>query len=383
MKINFDKTQPFMPAPTQGPGRKFIYNVLRGPLPPEESSRLCNRCGACAQACPVYKIQKREPASPRGRHQLLRFLLGRQFAAGTKKADILRPAQSCIMCGQCTAACSVLAPTAAHMAWLKYALGFCGGGFWRGLWSKIVYKFNKPAYTPPQGAQITAFYMPAAGGSAHYAASLRIIGKEHRGAEIMDEGLLLGRATLMQGAAAAAKILDKIKARYEALLCPQPPPIITDDIANYRALKLSTEIDEKYQNIAAAARFITDYMPPVKPPARTGAGRRIAVQDNNLLFCGDEIARRARELFICPRADFLLELNQSPGSAGLLAYGAQHADLQQLKRAFAAACAARRLETLIVFSSAEEKFFNMLFKSYYPYAKAVHITAAAEYFYEK
>jgi hypothetical protein len=267
------------------------------------------------------------------------------------------------------------------MAHLKDALGFCGGGFLRGLWAKIVYKFNRPAYAPPRDAQITAFYMPAAGGSAHYAASLRFIGKKHRGIAIMGEGLLLGRAALTGGASAEVKILDKIKARYEALPCPQPPPIITDDIANYRALKLSTEIDGKYGDIAAAAHFITDYIAPPKPGGR--AGRRIAVQDNNLLFCGDEIARRARELFICPRGDFLVELNQSPGSAGLLVYGAPHGDARRLKRAFAAACAAQRLERLIVFSAAEEKFFNMLFKYYYPHAKAVHITAAAEYFYEK
>ena len=381
--MNFNKMQPFIPSPARGPRRKVIYGALRGPLPPRDSAKICNRCGACAQACPVYKIQKREAASPRGRNQLLRFFLDRKFNASVNKTDILRPAQSCIMCGQCTAACAALAPTAAHMAHLKDALAGGGGGFWRGLWEKAAYKFKKPDYTPPQDAQITAFYLPAAGGAAHYAASLRFIGKEHRGIIIMDDGLMLGRAALTLGAAAAAKILDKIKARYEALLSPQPLPLITDDIDNYRALKLATEIDEKYLDIAASARFITDYMEPLKLPSLRGAGRRIAVQDNNILFCGDTIARQAGELFICQRADILVELNQSPASAGLLAYGAPHADAGRLKRDFAAACARRRIDTLIVFSSAEEKFFNMLFKYYYPYAKAVHIANAPEYFHEK
>ncbi|MDR0734568.1 MAG: (Fe-S)-binding protein [Elusimicrobiota bacterium] len=381
MKTNFNKNQPFMPA--RGPLRKYIYNVLRGLLRPEESAKVCNRCGACAQACPVYKIQNREAAAPRGRNQLMRFFLDRKFGADTRKTDMLRPAQNCIMCGQCSAACAALVPTAAHMAWLKDVLGFGGGGFWRGFRAKIIYKFKKPNYTPAQDAQITAFYLPAAGGAAHYAASLRFIGKEHRGVAIIDEGLLLGRFALTHGAAATAKILDKIKARYEALLSPQPMPVITDDIENYRALKLAAEIDEKYQNISSAARFITDYMEPVKPRARAGSGRRIAVQNNNILFCGDKIVTRARELFICPRADFLIELNQSPASVGLLAYGTAHENAGQLKRAFAAGCAELRIDTLIVLSCAEEKFFNMLLKSYYPYTKAVHIANAPEHFYEK
>jgi hypothetical protein len=269
------------------------------------------------------------------------------------------------------------------MAWLKDSLGFGCGGFWRGFCAKAVYKFKKPTYKMPDDAHITAFYLPAAGGESHYAASLGFIGKEHRGIAIMEDGLLLGRAALIQGAAATAKILDKIKARYEALLSPQPLPIITDDIENYRALKLATEIDEKYQNISAAARFITDYMEPVKLRARADAGRRIAVQNNNILFCGDTIARRARELFICPRADFLIELNQSPASVGLLACGAAHKNAALLKQAFAAVCAKLRINTLITFSSSEEKFFNMLLKSYYPYTQAVHIANAPEYFYEK
>ncbi|MDR0645760.1 MAG: (Fe-S)-binding protein, partial [Elusimicrobiota bacterium] len=54
---------------------KCFFNPLKGFLSIYDSARLCSRCGACAQACPSYKVLKGEVFSPRGRNQLLRFIL--------------------------------------------------------------------------------------------------------------------------------------------------------------------------------------------------------------------------------------------------------------------------------------------------------------------
>jgi len=62
----------------------------------------CNRCGFCLPTCPVYLVEKKEPASPRGRNALTRAVIeGRlKLSADTRQAIF-----DCLGCGACNAVC--------------------------------------------------------------------------------------------------------------------------------------------------------------------------------------------------------------------------------------------------------------------------------------
>ena len=359
----------------EGHQQNSFLHPLWGMQDIEASAKICNRCGACAQACQSYRVLKGEPFSPRGRNQLLRFILQRNFRNDIPQKDILNPAVTCIMCGQCTAACAAFVPTAKHMAAVKRNRGLTCGGFWRGLYLKIFARYpaffyfftglrrQKPTY-------VNAFYLP----SIQAPQSIALISKKYEHIQIIKSGLYLTETALTQNLPPLIKTLDNIKAEYEAVLSPEPLPIIADDIESFRLLKLSAEIDEKYQNLAQNAVFIADIIKPqtINKPSK------ILIQNNNIFFCDDGAAQKALKLFVCPDGKFLVEFTLGAQSAGLLPYcnikgGAQIAEN------IAARLAAQKADLLIVLSSADKKFFNNLLKKYYPYTKVLHIT---EYFYE-
>lgn len=62
----------------------------------------CNRCGFCLPTCPVYLVEKKESASPRGRNALTRAVIeGRlNLSADTRQAIF-----DCLGCGACNAVC--------------------------------------------------------------------------------------------------------------------------------------------------------------------------------------------------------------------------------------------------------------------------------------
>ncbi|MCF8061571.1 MAG: (Fe-S)-binding protein [Deltaproteobacteria bacterium] len=62
----------------------------------------CNRCGFCLPSCPVYAVEQRESASPRGRNAITRAVI--EGRVGWSR-DIERSIFSCLGCGACTAAC--------------------------------------------------------------------------------------------------------------------------------------------------------------------------------------------------------------------------------------------------------------------------------------
>ena len=62
----------------------------------------CNRCGFCLPNCPIYRVQRVESASPRGRNAITRAVIeGRLTWSPEIKTSIF----SCLGCGACTAAC--------------------------------------------------------------------------------------------------------------------------------------------------------------------------------------------------------------------------------------------------------------------------------------
>ncbi|MBN2123715.1 MAG: (Fe-S)-binding protein [Deltaproteobacteria bacterium] len=67
----------------------------------EEVAR-CNRCGFCLPNCPVYMMEKKESASPRGRNAITRAVIEGRLAWSR---DIETSIFTCLGCGACTAAC--------------------------------------------------------------------------------------------------------------------------------------------------------------------------------------------------------------------------------------------------------------------------------------
>ena len=65
----------------------------------------CNHCGLCLQNCPAYRKYKEEIASPRARVQLAKFLAQKKIDFNTEEQALLKAAQSCQNCFNCTVLC--------------------------------------------------------------------------------------------------------------------------------------------------------------------------------------------------------------------------------------------------------------------------------------
>jgi ferredoxin len=387
MKQNNEK--PFLLFKTRGTValRAGFLNPTRGMQSLQESANICNRCGACNQKCPSYRVLNNEIHSPRGRNQLLRLFTDRRISACVNKKDILAPVLSCIMCGACTAACGAAAPAAKHMGEIKNALGMKTSGFLRETLLNffagkpgVHFVFKNLKYKIKDDTAVKVVYLPDAHGLKYAKNTLALLRKELGGVYTLKSSLLLGAAALTQNTRALKKILGNIKAEYEKILSSEPLPIVTDNIEDYRALKTSPEYGTGFEPLAAAARFITDYLKPFAAGEKL-KNKRIIIQNNNVLFCGDEINQKTAALFVCRKDHFLVELEEGAHALGLLAYekakGAPH-----IKKNLAALLAKKRADIIITCSAREENMLNGLLKQYYPGTKALHIAACGELFYD-
>ena len=354
-------------------GRECFLNPALGQQSLAQSARTCNGCGACSRACPVYNIDKAEVNSPRGRNQLLHYLLARRVQNSISKKDLLRPAEGCIMCSQCTAACAARVPTAKHMLHLKTALGAKPGLFLElaARMPRLFFAIKTLRVKKPQSDKTQIFYMPNADGAKHMQASIALISKKHPDIKIIKSGLYLSRAALTAGAP-VTKILDNILAEYGAAHAAHTPAIVVDNIEDFRLLKQSVEFGEKYRPLAQAAQFITEHLKPIKIKPRGHKNLSVLLQDNNSFSCDDKIPQLAKNLFVCPRGKFLLKLELGAQSAG-------RAPTPTLAKRLAAQVARARADLFIVFSSADEIYFNNILKTFYPHTRVMHI---AQYFYE-
>ncbi|MBW1888591.1 MAG: (Fe-S)-binding protein [Deltaproteobacteria bacterium] len=62
----------------------------------------CNRCGFCLPSCPIYRVQRVESASPRGRNAITRAVIEERLPWSP---EIEKAIFSCLGCGACTVAC--------------------------------------------------------------------------------------------------------------------------------------------------------------------------------------------------------------------------------------------------------------------------------------
>jgi len=65
----------------------------------------CNHCGLCLQNCPAYRTYKEEIASPRARVQLAKFLAQKKIDLKRDEDAILKAAETCLNCFNCTVLC--------------------------------------------------------------------------------------------------------------------------------------------------------------------------------------------------------------------------------------------------------------------------------------
>ena len=62
----------------------------------------CNKCGFCLPNCPIYLVEHKESATPRGRNAITRAVIEGRLEWSD---DIEKSIFSCLGCGACTAAC--------------------------------------------------------------------------------------------------------------------------------------------------------------------------------------------------------------------------------------------------------------------------------------
>lgn len=368
--------------------RKFFINPLYGRQDIFESAAICNRCGACNQSCPSYKVLAAEAYSPRGRNQLLKFLTERKIKNTVSPKSILEPAKTCIMCGQCSAACAAYAPANKHMTALKNVLKENPRAPLKKLIGSLLIKYPNAHFNIknlkhklPKSDSAHAIYLPAQN-MRHSKKSLQIIEKEKGPAYIIKSGLMLAQTAFTGDLKNLQTVLNNIKQEYDSILSSDPLPLITDDIELYRILKLSPEIDGKYQNIADNAAFISQFINIKKKGQAPAKDKKIVLQNNNVFFCDDKVLNNIISFFNCGKSPYLVELVVDIHSAGLMPY-TRIKGKEGIERNLAKKISLKRADYVIVLSSKDEDFFNKILKTYYPTAQVVHISRAAELFYEK
>jgi heterodisulfide reductase subunit D len=62
----------------------------------------CNKCGFCLPTCPVYMVEKKESASPRGRNAITRAVIEKRLEL---TEDTQQSIFNCLGCGACNAVC--------------------------------------------------------------------------------------------------------------------------------------------------------------------------------------------------------------------------------------------------------------------------------------
>jgi len=62
----------------------------------------CSRCGFCLPNCPIYLVEKKESATPRGRNAITRSVIESKLEWSP---EIEKSVFTCLGCGACTAAC--------------------------------------------------------------------------------------------------------------------------------------------------------------------------------------------------------------------------------------------------------------------------------------
>jgi hypothetical protein len=178
------------------------------------------------------------------------------------------------------------------------------------------------------------------------------------------------------------RVLANIKAEYTKIPSPEPLAIITANIEEYRILKQAEDISADFKILADNAAFITDYMKPIKVKEEKIRGKRILMQKSNSFFYGDNIPQKARQLFICGKGQFFVELVEEANSAGLLAYCPLKGQ-ENIKKTMARTLAKKRADILIVQSCADETFYKEILKKYYPHTTVLNIVSCAEFFDER
>ncbi|MDR0953492.1 MAG: 4Fe-4S dicluster domain-containing protein [Elusimicrobiota bacterium] len=361
--------------------RQFIHSPQAGDITLYEAACLCNRCGACSSVCPVYRALGGEIFAPRGQNQLMRLILERKINTRKNKAEILRTAESCSSCGQCSSVCPVKNPIYKFTYELKEALSPQKSNALRAL-SKIpsLVLFAKRAKLPKhlQTGQVKAVYMPSQQGLSFAANSFEIMNKTVGEAKTIKSGLFLTQAYFSGDTILFKKILNAVKKDYLAATKNQANiPLITDNIEDYRLLKQATEFGKEFEILSKQTHFITDFIEPKKITVAALKNKVLALQENNVLFYGDDMSAKSHKLLNCIKGIIFVEFNQHKTHALAALNGAKglsQKDKKEIKQRLASKAAENKVELMVVLSGGEKVLLNKIFKHFYPQAKALHIS---------
>jgi ferredoxin len=280
-KYKFLKNIPLNLYAGKKPLQSCFQNPLKGMLDVFQSAGICNRCGVCNQACPSYRALQAEVYSPRGRNQLFRLITDRKLSSDIPKKDVLVPVETCLLCGNCTAACAAYAPANKHVKLIKDALGKNIAGLFKILRLKfftacpaLLFTIKNIKYKLPFDSKITAVYLPSEEGLKHSKTTVKEIKKTNETLYTIKSGLLLTEAAMTADFKILKKTLGNILKEYITLLSPEPLVIITDNIEEYRILKQAREISQDFAPLAANVKFITDYIKPQKMKTELFKGKK-------------------------------------------------------------------------------------------------------------
>lgn len=84
-----------------------------------ESICFCNRCAACTQSCPTFRLSGKETDSPRGRNQMARLILEGKLKLTSP--GLQESLNSCTLCGRCIQYCPGKIPTMQHVLEMRRA----------------------------------------------------------------------------------------------------------------------------------------------------------------------------------------------------------------------------------------------------------------------
>jgi len=384
MKIKYAKLPP---APAKYPRESRLSFLIKnkGPFDEEQAARTCTRCGACLQKCPSFRALKSEIYSPRGRAQLLRFFFEKKLTAKQDRKDMLNSVRSCFMCGSCTAFC----PPKTPVPDLMFSFGNALGGPTKTKGSRLLRFFYiaaaklkiKNALKKQKDADKKIIFAPSFYASSQIKNILDIVNSSGLKAEADFSAMSL---EVSYFSADIKKIKKALSALLKTAQNSPDTPIVTDGWEAYAVLKKASLFGQDFAPLESRAKFLTEYMRPVKKFKGDIPFKKIIVCQSDVAANAELFTEQIRKLLICPKKLFLIECIQSkelPPAAA--AHWVKIKGEDAVKKQSAQNLCDIGADCIIVCSHADKKLFEILAKRQNPRPVVLHISQIPEVFYAK
>ena len=417
------KSLPYLNPQESMPGKN-------GPTLWIDSVTACTRCHACSQVCPSYHVYPEELFSPRGREQLIRFLLEGKFKAKDHPQFVEKTIRTCTLCARCSAVCAGTLPVPHHLVALRRNQGI--QLLPQRLQSLLRKRFEKPQFfdrclhwflalrrvyltdlfrlfLPAWGqhlyrilprrtsnlrpllaknawsenpAQPDLIYLPSF--YAQYIdASTALISLQLSKAKCPAIWLdtSSGLEDYLYGSERAClKAAKKLLLRWEKASQSGPLPLLTDSLEIYLFLKNYSFLfaafpgwKKRAENLAAHVQFITDFSFPQTLPAQVKSPK-VALDISSVLYPAERgVAARARKILRTLFGKNFVECEYSrfplPAAASSLIEGSP---ARQITRENAKDVARQQIEKIYCLSGWAALELNAALHACHPTAQAKH-----------